>query len=130
VRTAIAIALAGFLLVSCAATRSDVPYRLVSGVTAPVIPPLGLIYTNLHAPISLGPTSFGTKRGTAVSHQIGLPPLPYPGLVGGPDLFAWGDASEKTAAANAGITKVQHADYSLLVVLWVYRRFTIEVYGD
>jgi len=129
VRTAIAI-LAGLVLAGCATTRSDLPYRVMAGVTAPVIPPLGLIYTNLHAPLSLGPTSFGAKRGTAVSYEIGMPPLPYPGLVSGPDLFAWGDASEKTAAANAGITKIQHADYSLLVVLWLYRRFTIEVYGD
>ena len=51
-------------------------------------------------------------------------------LTTGLDLFAWGDASEKAAAANGGITTVRHADYELRAVLWVYRTFTIDVYGD
>jgi len=126
---ALAIALAVVVLAGCA-TRSDVPYRGLVRVSAPVIPPLGIFYTNVHPPLSLGPTNFGTKRGVAVSHQLGLPPLPLPGLVTGLDLFAWGDASEKTAAANGGITTVRHADYELRVVLWLYRTFTIDVYGD
>jgi hypothetical protein len=129
VRRAIAIALAGLALVGCV-TRSDAPYRGLARVSVPVIPPQGLIYTDIRAPLSLGATSFGAKRGTAVSHQIGLPPLPFAGLVTGLDLFAWGDASEAAAAANGGITTIRHADYGLTVVLWVYRRFTIEVYGD
>jgi hypothetical protein len=126
---AVAVALAGLLVAGCA-TRSDVPYRALARVSAPVIPPLGLFYTDVHAPLSLGATSFGAKRGTAVSHQIGLPPLPFPGLTTGLDLFAWGDASEKTAAADGGITTVRHADYELRVVLWLYRTFAIDVYGD
>jgi hypothetical protein len=129
VRRAIAVALAGLALVGCA-NRSDVPYRALVRVSAPVIPPLGLFYTDVHAPLSLGPTSFGAKRGAAVSHQLGLPPLPFPGLTTGLDLFAWGDASEKAAAANGGITMVRHADYELRAVLWVYRTFTVDVYGD
>lgn len=126
---AIALALATAALSGCA-TRSDAPYRSQAGLKVPVIPPQGLIYTQMRAPLSLEATSFGAKRGTAVSHQIGLPPLPFPGLWTGLDLFAWGDASQKTAAANGGITSVEHADYELLIVLFVYRRFTSEVYGN
>ena len=126
---AIAIALAGLVLAGCA-TRSDVPYRALARVSVPVIPPMGLLYTDVHAPLTLGATSFGTKRGAAVSHQLGLPPLPFPGLTTGLDLFAWGDASEKAATANGGITTVRHVDYELRVVLWLYRTFTIDVYGD
>jgi TRL-like protein family len=127
---AVAVLLAGAALSGCATTRSDLPYRAVAAVGAPVIPPLGLLYTNLRAPLSLDSTSFGAKRGTAVSHQIGLPPLPFPGTVLGLDLFAWGDASPARAAANGGITTVRHTDYELTVVLWIYRRFTLQVYGD
>jgi len=117
VRRAFAAALAGLVLAGCA-NRSDVPYCALVRVSAPVIPPLGLLYTDVHAPLSLAATSFGARHGTAVSHQIGLPPLPLPGLTTGLDLFAWGDASQKTAAANGGITTVRHADYELRVVLW------------
>ena len=33
-------------------------------------------------------------------------------------------------SAGRGITTVEHADYELVVVLCVYRRFTTEVDGD
>jgi len=126
---AIALVLACAPLLGCA-TRSDAIYRALADVSVPVIPPPGLVYTRFRAPLALDSTGFGSKQGTAVSHQIGLPPLPFPGLTLGLDLFAWGDASLTTAAASGGIQKVEHADYELMVVLFVYRRFTTEVYGD
>lgn len=130
-RAAIAGAL-GIALVALSgcATRSDAPYRALAKLHAPVIPPQGLFYTHLKAPISLEATDFGAKRGTATSEQIGLPPLPFYGLQTGLDLFAWGDASLQAAAAAGGITEVEHVDYELTVVLFFYRRFTIEVYGN
>lgn len=130
-----AIALAACLglaaLTGCAAaSRSDTAYRALAKLHAPVIPPQGLFYTHLKAPISLEATDFGAKRGTATSEQIGLPPLPFYGLQTGLDLFAWSDASLQAAAAAGGITEVEHVDYELTVVLFFYRRFTIEVYGN
>jgi len=130
---AAALALAGAALVAVlpgCATRSDVLYRAIADVRAPVIPPQGLVYTHFRAPLALDSTGFGSKHGAAVSHQIGLPPLPFPWLYTGLDLFSWGDASQQTAAASGGITKVEHVDYDLMIVLMVYRRFTTEVYGD
>ena len=53
----------------------------------------------------------GSKKGMATSFQIGLPPMPFPGLYSGAHIFGWGDASVKTAAANGGIREVQHSDY-------------------
>jgi hypothetical protein len=127
---AIALAVAAALAVAGCATRPDTLYRSQAAVRAPVIPPQGLLYTRLRAPLSLEAVGFGAKRGTAVSHQLALPPLPFPGLWTGLDLFAWGDASLRAAAENGGIREVQGADYELMVVLLVYRRFTSEVYGN
>ncbi len=110
--------------------RPDAPYRLASKAKTPVMPPPGLLYRKSKAPLSFGPTDFGSKFGRATSTQIGLPPLPFPGLTAGLDLFAWGDASEKTAAANGGITNIKHTDYEMEVILMVFRRFTLEAHGD
>jgi hypothetical protein len=38
--------------------------------------------------------------------------------------------SEKTSAANGGITQVTHADYEMTVVLLFYRRVTLITYGE
>ena len=103
---------------------------MAAKLRAPVIPPQGLLYSNIKAPITADATDFGSKRGTATSFQIGLPPIPVAGLAMGLDLFAWGDASTETAAAAAGIGEVDHVDYHLEVFFFVYRRFTTEVYGD
>lgn len=110
--------------------RPDLAYRATSKLKAPVLPPPGFVYTNRKAPLSFGPTDFGSKSGRATSSQIGLPPLPFPGLTMGLDLFAWGDASEQAAAADGGMTEVKHTDYQLEVFLMIYRRFTLEAHGD
>ena len=71
-----------------------------------------------------------SRVGRSTSFQIGLPPLPFPGLTSGIDLFAWGDASVKSAAQSVGISDVKHVDRAYSVILMIYRRFTTEVYGD
>jgi hypothetical protein len=122
---------ASVFLVACAgSTRPDAGYRMAAKVRAPVIPPQGLLYSDIKAPLTVDATDFGSKRGTATSFQVGLPPLPFAGLTQGLDLFAWGDASSETAAMAGGIDKVAHVDYRLEVFLFFYRRFTTEVYGD
>jgi hypothetical protein len=110
--------------------RPDLVYRGTAKVRTAVIPPQGLLYSNVKAPLTAGETSFGPKRGRATSHQIGLPPLPFPGLAMGLDLFGWGDSSKQSAAANGGLARVEHMDYELQVYLFVYRRFTTEAYGN
>ena len=112
------------------ARRPDAAYRAVSKIAAPVIPPPGVLYGDVRAPLAIGPTHFGPRKGTATSSQIGLPPLPFAGLAQGLDLFAWGDASLDAAAAEGGISKVEHTDYRLETYFFVYRRFTVEAYGE
>lgn len=117
------------------ARRPDMPYRVLSKTTTAVIPPPGLVYQDVHAPLypmfgaSL-PTRIGSKKGTSTSNLIGLPPLPYPGLATGLDLFAWGDASIEDARRNGGIDEVEYVDVRMQMYVFVFRRFTIEAYGD
>ena len=90
-----------------------------AGFAAPVIPPLGLVYTDVKAPLDLDydNSTVTGKRGTASSISI-------LGLV------AVGDASAKAAAESAGITRIEHADYEMMHVLWVFAKYTTIVYGQ
>jgi len=93
---------------------------------APVIPPRGLLYTDVHAPlkIEMNETKLGAKHGEAKVRYLSLWFL-FPLLDG-----AWGDAAIAQAASNGDIKTVRHADYELLNVLGVYNEFTVYVYGD
>jgi hypothetical protein len=137
VRIAISIAavVALALVTGCGTTagdlyRPDSTYRAIAKQRVAVIPPQGLLYTAYHAPLDFEPASFGSKKGRATSYQIGLPPLPWAGLRRGLDLLAWGNASQRRAAVNGGITEVTHADYELRSYLYIFRIFTTEVYGN
>ena len=131
--SAFALALALALLCGCAASMqraASVNRALYGDLKAPIVPPTGLVWTSYRAPLTVGPTDFGSKKGQATSHQIGLPPLPFYGLTRGVSLFAWGDASKQTAARQGGITEIEHADYRMQIFVFVYKRFTTEVYGN
>ena len=46
-------------------------------------------------------------------------------------IIAFGDASTETAAANAGIKKIHHADYEDFLILGgLYCSYTVVVYGE
>jgi hypothetical protein len=129
----VAVLLALVLATGCTsiAQRAEALNRATSGAAkARVEPPPGVLFSNYHAPSTLGATSFGTKAGKSATFLISLPPLPIQGLTRGWPLFAWGDASEHTAAVKGQITEVKHVDYQLQIWFFVFRRFTTEVYGD
>ena len=86
---------------------------------APVIPPMGFVYSDVKAPLDVDydNSTVTGKRGTASSISI-------LGLV------AVGDASAKAAAESAGITRIEHADYEIMSVLWVFAKYTTIVYGQ
>ncbi len=87
--------------------------------TAPVMPPGGLIYSNVQAPIDTNAEStvIGPKTGESSSASILW-------------LFAWGDASVATAADNAGISTIEHVDYEFFHILGIYQKFTTRVNGE
>jgi hypothetical protein len=93
---------------------------LVAGCfTAPVVPPVGFVFTNSQAPldVDMNQTQLGSKTGKAsVISILGL--------------FSFGDASTATAARDGGITTIRHADYEFLNVLGIYQSFTTVVRGD
>lgn len=85
-------------------------------IAAPVVPPTGLMYTDLQAPLTFRaePT---TKRGTASTYSILA-------------LVAWGNGGVHAAAQNGGIREVKNVEYEFYNVLGVYQRYTTVVYGD
>ena len=134
-RRSVAVTLLGVIALvamGCAgANRPDFAYRAIVKHRTPVIPPVGILYTHIEAPLSTAPPpQLGTRTGRATSHQIGLPPLPIAGLMTGIDLFAWGDASEEAARREGDLTQVHHTDYELTVYLLIYRQFTVVAHGE
>jgi len=85
-------------------------------IAAPVVPPLGMIYTKIDAP--LAPRGdVGSKRGSAdVTSFFGLVSI--------------GDGSVKAAAANGGIREVKLVDYEYTNYLLIFQRYTTIAYGD
>ena len=92
---------------------------LVGCYSAPVIPPVGMFYSNIGAPISTGP------RDTAMPQSEGL--ASSSSVLG---LFAWGDASVEAAAAQGNLKTVDHLDYDYFNVLGIYQVFTTRAYGS
>ena len=86
---------------------------------APVMPPSGLLFGSVKAPIDTNAdnTTIGSKTGEAASISI----------LG---LFAFGDCSINSAARDGNMSTVTHADYNYTNVLWIYQSFTTIVYGD
>jgi TRL (tRNA-associated locus)-like protein len=83
---------------------------------APVVPPQGMLYTNISAPVGTEGGEMPQTSGEASSECI----------LG---LFAWGDAGVKAAADNGGLTSVDHVDYKFWHVMGVYSKFTTVAYG-
>ncbi len=93
---------------------------MLSGcLVAPVMPPVGVIFTDYQAPLDFDQESseVGSKQGMAETISI-------LGLV------ALGDASINTAAQNGGISEIYGADYQYFNVVGVYQRYTTIVHGE
>lgn len=80
--------------------------------------PMGVIYTEIKAPVGAGEGSLsyskvGTARATSV---LGI--------------VATGDCSIKAAASNGGIRTIKYVDYDARNILGVYGEYTTTVYGD
>lgn len=96
-----------------------VAFSVAGCLVAPVVPPLGMFYTSIEAPLDVDfqQTSLGTKVGQSSCISV-------LGLV------ATGDASSQAAAEEGGLTTILGADYNYLNVLGIYQSYTTIVYGD
>ncbi len=88
-------------------------------LSAPFVPPLGGVYTEVSAPLSVdqNKTAVTAKKGEASSTCILC-------------LVSWGDVSTKTAAQNGGLKTINHLDYSYFNVLGIYQKTTVTAFGD
>ena len=88
-------------------------------LVAPVVPPIGMVFSDLKAPLDIDydKTAVSGKQGVSESTSI-------LGLV------ALGDASASAAAEQGHIKIINHADYEYYNVLGVYQRYRTVVYGE
>ncbi len=88
-------------------------------LVAPVMPPMGAVFTDYKAPLDWDQqaSQVGAREGRSETMSI-------LGLV------ALGDGSIREAARDGGITTIHGADYEYFNVLGIYQRYTTIVYGD
>ena len=103
------------------------PIPAVGGSTvpiAPVIPPSGILFSDVHAPLT---TQIDKPKATTkqASRQTWYFREPF-FLTS----YAGGDVSIEKTAAEAGIKEVVRADYEHLQVLGLFGRMRITVYGN
>ena len=81
--------------------------------------PVGSIVTEVQLPVlaTSNPIDLDGKKGTSTCKSYF-------------SLLAFGDASIQEAAAEGGITKITHIDWSAKNVLGVYGEYTVTVYGE
>jgi len=99
------------------------------GHKTPVIPPPGLIYSDVKAPLTVN--YHGTPVGSAASKSGSKKtkylwiPIPFVPL-----RFGWDEAEVSTIARENGITEIAYADYQIMSILGIYQEFTVQVYGN
>lgn len=96
---------------------------------APLVPPFGVIYTQISAPLDIDvapdgqPTPIdGLRLGTSQTKYINIPWFNFS--------FAWQDGSYATAVANGNLQTIHYADYEWMNILTVYQQVTFNVYGE
>ena len=90
----------------------------------PISPPRGVLFSRYKAPLTpdLHNTPVGTKQGKVKTFFVCEPFLGT--------MWAWEDASIKTAAAHGHLSHVYYAAYEALALLGLFGRFTVIAYGD
>ena len=96
-------------------------FAFLSGcMTAPVMPPAGLLFEDVKAPldVDMEQTKVSSKSGKASSYSVLW-------------LFAFGDCSIATAAQKGNIKVIESADYEYTtILLGLFQSFTIIVHGE
>ena len=104
---------------SCVILILFVVFSLTGCAAYSTSPVSGALVSDVHAPLHVGTgiNKQSLKVGTgSVSSVLGL--------------FAFGDASIRSAAASAGIKQIHYVDYHTRSVLGIVATFTVYVYGE
>ena len=88
-----------------------------AGFGQPSGPGAGWLFTSVKGPLTVGPSSSGSKTGEACSVNV----------LG---LLATGDGSISTAASNAGISDIQAVDYDTNSFLGLFTKSCTVVHGE
>jgi len=98
---------------------------LVSGCTvrAPVVPPVGFLFTNYKAPLMVhyGNTDVAKREGRGETQYIREPFLST--------AYGFGNAGIAKIASDAGLNEVDYVDYEYLNVLGIYQQVQIIPHG-
>lgn len=99
-------------------------------VRAPVIPPMGLLYTHFHAPLLLpGDADLGDLKSPPKGPAVYVR-LPMPFATGPVGLeFALGRVDLESAARRAGIERLVYADYEFRSILGYFKTMKIYAHG-
>lgn len=97
------------------------PYR------AAVIPPLGVLYSDVSAPLIVPGSEAEVLDLSSVEIHTSHFQIPYSYLriIN----LGWGDAAVQEAIRESGFREVHFADYRFFTILSVYSTFTVRVYG-
>ena len=97
---------------------------LVGCVQVPFRPPVGVVYTDVKAPLTtkFKSTPVCSEKGESSAEMIMC--CIYPTLS-----FSWGDCDVDKAAYAGGLSKVEYADYEYMSVLSCYYKTTVTAYG-
>ena len=124
-------AAAPLLLGGCAnsliGTGPPVPYD------SPVIPPSGLIYSDVKHPLTAefhATPVGGSQMASDKTHYFWIP-LPFTGI---PrqlwPSFGWGENSITGIAEEGGLNEVSYAEADVMSILSVYTQMEVTVYGQ
>jgi hypothetical protein len=90
-----------------------------------VLPPPGLIYSHVKAPLTTvfnnTPNEANMKMAHKKTSYFSIPTVSIN--------FAWGNAAIQRIAQEAGIEQVTYADYEFWNIFTVFKAFRVNVYG-
>ncbi len=95
----------------------------------PVRPPLGLIYSDVTAPLDYevsgqpSPEVDKLKESRSMTRYVAVPFYDYISA-------AWGEAAIKRTADSQGITVIHYVDYRYRTILGIYAEFELIVRGE
>ncbi len=121
-RGQLGVALAAIAIASLAGCASLTPY------SAPVKPPLALLFIDCKAPLTV--EFNGTPVGPALKKVSKKQTTFFRDILFTGGTLAWDDAAIAQIAREGGIEQVAYADYEMMNLLGIYGTFTINVYGN